>query len=106
MKSATPGRISHLLQQWAAGDPQAPEELVPLVYRELRKRAAAYLRRERRDHTLQPTALVNEAYVRLIGQNRVTWSNRAQFFGVAADPGRSRARASGGQTSRRDPGDD
>jgi RNA polymerase sigma factor (TIGR02999 family) len=84
MKSATPGRISHLLQQWAAGDPQAPEELASLVYRELRNRAAAYLRRERRDHTLQPTALVNEAYVRLMGQNRVTWNNRAHFFGVAA----------------------
>ena len=79
-----PGRISHLLQQWAGGDAQAHEELVPLVYQELRKRAAAYLRRERRDHTLQPTALVNEAYLRLMGQERVTWTNRAQFLGVAA----------------------
>jgi RNA polymerase sigma factor (TIGR02999 family) len=79
-----PGRISHLLQQWAGGDSQAREELVPLVYQELRKRAAAYLRRERRDHTLQPTALVNEAYLRLMGQERVTWANRAQFLGVAA----------------------
>src|SRR5436190_16390057 len=84
MKTAETGRISHLLQQWAGGDLQAQEDLVPLVYLELRKRAAAYLRRERRDHTLQPTALVNEAYVRLIGQERVTWINRAQFFGVAA----------------------
>jgi RNA polymerase sigma factor (TIGR02999 family) len=55
-----------------------------LVYQQLRKRAAGYLRRERRDHTLQPTALVNEAYIRLMGQQRVTWLNRAQFFGVAA----------------------
>ena len=82
--TAMPGRISELLQQWAGGDPQAREELVPLVYQELRKRAAAYLRRERRDHTLQPTALVNEAYLRLMGQERVTWTNRAQFLGVAA----------------------
>lgn len=84
MKTAEPDRISHLLQQWAGGDAQAREDLVPLVYRELRRRAAACLRRERRDHTLQPTALVNEAYVRLMGQERVTWINRAQFFGVAA----------------------
>ena len=84
MKTAETGRISHLLQQWAGGDLQAREDLVPLVYQELRKRAAAYLRRERRDHILQPTALVNEAYVRLMGQERVTWINRAQFFGVAA----------------------
>ena len=78
------GQISHLLQLWAGGDLQAREDLIPLVYQELRKRAAAYLRRERPDHTLQPTALVNEAYLRLMGQRRVTWLNRAQFFGVAA----------------------
>jgi RNA polymerase sigma factor (TIGR02999 family) len=57
---------------------------MPLVYQELKKRAAAYLRRERRDHTLQPTALVNEAFLRLIDQQRVAWLNRAQFFGVAS----------------------
>jgi RNA polymerase sigma-70 factor, ECF subfamily len=85
MKTAETGRISRLLQQWAGGDLQAREDLVPLVYQELRKRAAAYLRRERRDHTLQPTALVNEAYVRLMGQKRAAWINRAQFFGVAAE---------------------
>ena len=62
----------------------AREALVPLVHRELRRRAAAYLRRERRDHTLQPTALVNEAYLRLLGQQRASWRNRAQFFAVAA----------------------
>jgi len=84
MKTAETGQISQLLQQWVGGDLQAREDLVPLVYQELRKRAAAYLRRERREHTLQPTALVNEAYVRLMGQERVTWINRAQFFGVAA----------------------
>jgi RNA polymerase sigma-70 factor (ECF subfamily) len=84
MTSAETPRISHLLQQWAGGDLQAREDLIPFVYQELRKRAAAYLRRERRDHTLQPTALVNEAYIRLMGQQRVTWLNRAQFFGVAS----------------------
>ena len=84
MKTANKGRVSELLQLWAGGDLQAQEDLIPLVYQELRKRAAAYLRRERRDHTLQPTALVNEVYVRLMGQERVTWINRAQFFGVAA----------------------
>jgi len=84
MKTAETGRISRLLQQWSGGDPQAREDLVPLVYQELRKRAAAYLRRERPNHTLQPTALVNEAYLRLMGQERVAWINRAQFFGVAA----------------------
>jgi RNA polymerase sigma-70 factor, ECF subfamily len=78
------GRVSHLLRQWGIGDLQARDELVPLVYQELRKRAVAYLRRERPNHTLQPTALVNEAYVRLMGQRRVTWANRAQFFGIAA----------------------
>ena len=57
---------------------------MPLVYQELRKRAAGYLRRERRDHTLQPTALVNEAYIRLMGQQRLTWPNRVHFFGVAS----------------------
>jgi RNA polymerase sigma factor (TIGR02999 family) len=57
---------------------------MPLVYAELRRRASAYLRQERPDHTLQPTALVNEAYLRLIGQERVAWQNRAHFYGVAA----------------------
>ena len=84
MRTADTGTVSQLLQAWGRGDLQAREDLVPLVYQQLRKRAAAYLRRERRDHTLQPTALVNEAYIRLMGQQRVTWLNRAQFFGVAA----------------------
>ena len=57
---------------------------MPLVYQELRRRAAAYLRREARDHTLQPTALVHEAYLRLVDQRRAVWLNRAQFFGVAS----------------------
>jgi RNA polymerase sigma factor (TIGR02999 family) len=84
MKTPPAGTVSQLLHAWGRGDLQAREDLVPLVYRELRKRAAAYLRHERHDHTLQPTALVNEAYLRLMGQQRATWLNRAQFFGVAA----------------------
>jgi RNA polymerase sigma-70 factor, ECF subfamily len=84
MKAARAGTVSELLVAWGQGDIDAREALVPLVHRELRRRAAAYLRRERRDHTLQPTALVNEAYVRLLGQHRASWQNRAQFFGVAA----------------------
>jgi RNA polymerase sigma factor (TIGR02999 family) len=79
-----PPNVSELLRAWGRGDVQARDDLVPLVYRELRRQAAGYLRRERPDHTLQPTALVHEAYLRLVGQNRIAWKNRAQFFGVAA----------------------
>jgi RNA polymerase sigma-70 factor (ECF subfamily) len=78
------GSVSHLLRAWGRGDLQARDELVPVVYRELRRRAGAYLRRERSDHTLQPTALVHEAYLRLTAQDRVTWQNRAHFFAIAA----------------------
>ena len=78
------GAVSLLLRAWGRGDLHAREELIPVVYRELRRRAGAYLRRERRDHSLQPTALVHEAYLRLVGQDRVAWQNRAHFFGVAA----------------------
>lgn len=76
--------VSDLLRAWGRGSVQARDDLLPLVYRELRRRAGGYLRGERRDHTLQPTALVHEVYLRLVGQNRVTWQNRAHFFGVAA----------------------
>jgi RNA polymerase sigma factor (TIGR02999 family) len=76
--------VSDLLRSWGRGNLQARDDLLPLVYRELKRRAAAYLRRERRDHTLQPTALVHEAYLRLIGQDRVAWQNRAHFFCIAA----------------------
>ena len=84
MTKARAGTISQLLDAWGRGDPRAREDLVPHVYQELRKRAAAYLRHERPGHTLQPTALVNEAYIRLLGHQRSTWLNRAHFFGVAA----------------------
>jgi len=80
----SPTGVSDLLRAWGRGDIQARDDLLPLVYRELRRRAAGYLRRERADHTLQPTALVHEAYLRLVGQDRIAWQNRAQFFGVAA----------------------
>ena len=76
--------VSVLLRAWGHGDVQARDDLVPLVYEEMKVQAARYLRHERRDHTLQPTALVHEAYVRLIGQDRVSWQNRAHFFGIAA----------------------
>lgn|SRR5262249_47123244 len=78
------GAASDLLRAWGRGDLQARDDLLPLVYRELRRRAAGYLRDERRGHTLQPTALVHEAYIRLVAQDRVTWQNRAHFFAVAA----------------------
>jgi RNA polymerase sigma factor (TIGR02999 family) len=76
--------VSVLLRAWGRGDVQARDDLLPLVYQELRRRAAGYLRQEHPGHTLQPTALVHEAYLRLVGQERVTWQNRAHFFGVAA----------------------
>jgi RNA polymerase sigma factor (TIGR02999 family) len=77
--------VSELLHAWGEGDAQARDDLLPLVYAELRSQAGRYMRRERRDHTLQPTALVHEAYLRLIGQSRVSWQNRAHFFGLAAE---------------------
>lgn len=76
--------ITLLLARWARGDASALERLIPLVYDELHRLAVNYLRRERRQHTLQPTALVNELYLRIFHQQRTNWLNRAQFFGVAA----------------------
>lgn len=77
-------RITDLLQAWSAGDTRARDELLPLVYDELRRRAAAHVRGERRDTVLQPTALVHEAYIRLVGQRRAVWHNRTQFLAVAS----------------------
>ena len=79
-----PKDITELLHAWAGGDAGALEELLPLVYADLRRRAGAYMRRERRNHTLEPTALVHEAYLKLVDQHRATWQNRDQFFGVAS----------------------
>ena len=76
--------ITQLLARVSKGDKSALEELTPLVYDELHRLAVTYLRRERREHTLQPTALVNELYLKIFGQQRINWCNRAQFFGVAA----------------------
>jgi len=76
--------VTELLAQWRKGSPEAEEQLMAVVHGELRKLAAAYLRRERSAHTLQPTAVVNEAYLRLVPQREVPWENRAHFFGIAA----------------------
>jgi RNA polymerase sigma factor (TIGR02999 family) len=76
--------ITHLLVEWKTGNREALDLLMPLVYQELRKLADHYLRNERTDHTLQPTALIHEAYLRLADQRLPEWRNRAHFFGVAA----------------------
>ena len=102
-------RIQALLAELQAGDTQAARRLMPLVYDEFREIAARYLRRERGNHTLQPTALVNEAYLRLIDQSRVQWQGKTHFFAVGAqamrrvlvDHARSRERLKrGGQRAR------
>jgi RNA polymerase sigma-70 factor, ECF subfamily len=80
----TKTHITELLVAWSDGDRGALDRLLPLVYDELHRQAARYLSRERQGHTLQPTALINEIYLRLVDQRRMTWQNRAQFFGVAA----------------------
>ena len=79
-----PEGITQLLIDWGKGDQAALERLMPLVYSELRRLAGNYLRRERAEHTLQPTALVNEAYLKLVDQRNAKWQNRAHFFGIAA----------------------
>jgi|ERR1051326_70120 RNA polymerase sigma factor (TIGR02999 family) len=79
-----PKDVTQMLLAWSAGQAGAEDSLFQLVYDELKRIARQYLRREREGHTLQPTALVKEAYLRLIDQTRVTWQNRAQFYGVAA----------------------
>lgn len=79
-----PNEITALLADWSNGDPSALERLTPLVYQELHKLAHIYLGRERPGHTLQPTALIHEAYLRLIDQNIEEWQSRAHFYGVAA----------------------
>jgi len=84
MVTARGDDVTTLLVRWRAGSPEAEELLMAKVQRELRKLAASYLRRERPGHTLQPTAVVNEAYMRLVPQRNVHWENRAHFFGIAA----------------------
>ncbi len=80
----SPQGITQLLIDWGNGDQAALEKLMPLVYNELRRLATNYLHRERAGHTLQPTALVNEAYLKLVGQRNAKWQNRAQFFAISA----------------------
>ena len=80
-----PVDITALLEAWNQGDLEARDQLIPVVYAELRRRAAAFLRRERAGQTLQPTALVHEVYLRLVDQDRAVWQNRAQFLAVAAE---------------------
>lgn len=81
---STQGEITQLLRDWSEGDQAALKKLLPLVYGELHRLANSYMRRERADHTLQTTALVHEAYLRLVGQQNVRWQTRAHFFAVAA----------------------
>ena len=104
MTTPESNEVTRLLVDWGDGNQAAMDELLPLVYDELRRLAGRYMRREARDHTLQASALINEAYLRLIDQTSVQWQNRAHFFGVAAqlmrrilvDHARSRSRAKRG----------
>lgn len=82
--AATSGAVTQWLLDWARNDKQALDQMLPVVYQELHRLAVHYLSREGTGHTLQPTALVHEAYLRLVDQRRVDWRNRAQFLGVAA----------------------
>jgi RNA polymerase sigma-70 factor (ECF subfamily) len=106
-KPPAPGELTRLLHAWSAGDVAARDQLLPVVYQELRRRAAAFLKHENRGHTFRPTDLVHETYLRLCQQN-VGWKNRDQFFGVAArlmrrilvDHARARAAAKRGRGLR------
>jgi RNA polymerase sigma factor (TIGR02999 family) len=84
MASGSAPDVTQLLMNWSQGDQGALEQLMPLVYGELRRLASSYLRRERSNHTLQSTALVHEAFMRLVGQQDVQWRNRAHFYAIAA----------------------
>ena len=81
---ASPHQITQLLRDWGNGDETARDQLIPLVYEELRRMAHTHMRKERPGHTLQTSALVHEAYVRLVDQTAVEWQNRAHFYGIAA----------------------
>ena len=108
---ALPGEITHLLREWRAGNAGALDALTPYIYEQLRVLAAAYLRRERPGHTLQPTALVHETYLKLASNERPDWENRAHFYGIAArlmrqilvDHARKHLSAKRGQALRRIP---
>ncbi len=85
MSNTSSHELTQMLIQLSEGKSQVVDDILPLIYEELRSLASNYLRRERSDHTLQPTALVHEAYLKLIDQTQVKWQNRAHFFGVAAN---------------------
>ena len=89
MSPSSPADVTRLLQAWSDGDSAALDELLPVVYRELHRQAERYMRAQSPGHTLQATALVNEAYLRLAGREPVDWKSRAHFFGVAAKAMRS-----------------
>jgi RNA polymerase sigma factor (TIGR02999 family) len=84
MNAPVPGQVTELLRAWGEGDEAALEQLLPIVEAELRRLARAYMARERRGHTLQTTALVNEAFLRLADARRVRWQDRAHFLGISA----------------------
>ena len=115
LETPLPGAVTELLRAWGDGDDGALEQLTPLVEAELRRLARGYMRRERRGHTLQTTALVNEAFLRLTDARRVRWQDRAHFLGISArlmrrvlvDHARSRGyrkRGGGGQRVTLDEG--
>src|SRR5205085_7893239 len=84
LRNPPPHQITELLAEWSDGNHAALDELYPLVYDELHRLARRYMSRERKGHTLQTTALINEAYVRLVDQRNVHWSNRSHFFAISA----------------------
>jgi RNA polymerase sigma factor (TIGR02999 family) len=104
MATPSPREVTRLLIDWSNGDRAALDQLIPVVYEELRRLASRYMRREKQGHSLQTSALVNEAYLRLVDEKNVKWQDRAHFFGVAArlmrrilvDHARSRSRAKRG----------
>ena len=110
VSNPTTHQVTRLLLAWSGGDAVASEQLMSAVYEELRHLARGYLRGERSDHTLQPTALVHEAYLRLVDGARIDWKSRAQFYGIAArvmPPGSRRSRpAQGSGQARRSGGED
>ncbi len=84
MSTTSPQDVTQILLNWQEGDTDAPAKLMPIVYEELRRLARNYLQRERADHTLQATALVHEAYLRMVDEKSVSWKDRAHFYGIAA----------------------
>jgi RNA polymerase sigma factor (TIGR02999 family) len=113
-RNLQPNQVTKLLIDWSEGDRAALDELMPLVYQELRQLAGGYLKKEKPDHTLQPTALIHEAYLRLVNQSTPHFESRAHFFGVAArlmrqilvDHARTRAASKRGGSEQKIPLDD